>query len=112
GGEVGAEEDGRLVVMAPGARKPGGLVEDIVRGLTVREIILEQKVLPWTVVRQLADLAHGGMIRYDHRLSPLEPVESGPSPDALLRAAETRARDGDRVAALGLAKAAPAAAAG
>jgi hypothetical protein len=110
--ELIPDDDARFVVVDATALGLGRLVEDVIRGLTVREIILEQKVLPWTVVRQLADLVHKGKIRLDHRLSPLEPVESGPSPDALLRAAEARSRDGDRVAALGLAKAAQAAALG
>ncbi len=110
--ELVPDDDSRFIVTDAAALGLGRMVEDVIRGLTVREIILEQKVLPWTVVRQLADLVRQGRIRLDVRLSPLEPVESGPSPDQLLKAAEARGRDGDRVAALGLAKAAQAAALG
>jgi hypothetical protein len=110
--ELVPDDDARFVVADPTALALGRMVEDVIRGLTVREIILEQKVLPWTVVRQLADLIRKGKIKLDIRLSPLEAMESGPSPDALLRVAEARAREGNHVAALGLAKAAQTAALG
>jgi len=110
--EVVPDDDARFLVTDPAALSLGRLVEDVVRGLTVREIILEQKVLPWSVVQKLNELVRAGRVKLDFRLSPLEPVESGPSPEALLVAAEARAKRGDRVGALGLAKAAQTAALG
>ena len=110
--ELVPDDDARFLVADPTALSLGRMVEDVVRGLTVREIILEQKVLPWSVVQKLAELGRAGKIKLDFRLSPLEPVESGPSPEALLSAAEARSKRGDRVGALGLAKAAQTAALG
>jgi hypothetical protein len=84
---------------------PSGLIlGDVVRGLTVREIILARHAMPFPVYQRLSELLARGILKIDKRAAPREPAESATTPAAMLEAAQGRARGGDRAGALELAR--------
>jgi hypothetical protein len=89
--------------------KPGSpsalILADVVRGLSVREIVLARRSMPFPVYQRLAELMARGMLKIDRRAVPRSEDEGdGQTPVALIDAARGRAKGGDRAGALELAR--------
>jgi len=92
---------------ASGETDEARLISDVARGLSVRDIILAHHSLPFPVYRVLAELALAGIVKLDRRTNRRD-VDTGKeeilTPEALLAAAQARAKGGDRVGGLELAR--------
>ncbi len=89
--------------------KPGSpsalILQQVVRGLSVREISLALHSMPFPVYQRLFDLLTRGIVKLDRRTVPrAEARTSSLPPPELIEAARGRARGGDRAGALELAK--------
>ena len=88
--------------------KPGSpsavILNEVVRGLTVREMSLAMHSMPFPVYQRLYELMARGILKIDRRQT-LRPQEDEVIPPvALIEAARGRARGGDRPGALEMAK--------
>jgi hypothetical protein len=79
------------------------LIAGVQRGLTAADLMLEHHSLPYGIVRDLAELVGRGAVRVDRRVT-LRPGTGQMTPAALMQAAEGRARGGDKLGALKLAR--------
>jgi Domain of unknown function (DUF4388) len=79
------------------------ILGDVQRGLTAADLMLEHHSLPYGILRDLVELVGRGAIRVDRRVT-LRPGGTQMTPGALMQAAEGRARGGDKLGALKLAR--------
>ncbi len=88
--------------------KPGSpsavMLQQVVRGLTVREISLAMHSMPFPVYQRLYELMARGILKIDRRATPRSDDEAHIPPEQLIEAARGRARGGARPGALEMAK--------
>lgn len=80
------------------------LAEHVERGLTVNQIMLEEKALRFHTLRRLALLIDRGVVAIERRSEPRDQPVSAPRAVDLERAARGRAARGDRSGALEMAR--------
>jgi hypothetical protein len=88
--------------------KPGSpsalILGDILRGLSVREIVLARHAMPFPVYMRLSELMARGIVKVDRRAQPRDAAGDDLTPPQLIEAARGRAKGGDRAGALALAR--------
>lgn len=88
--------------------KPGSpsalILQDVLRGLTVREIILERHALPFLVYQRLAELVQRGILQLDRRSTPRTTSQTAMTPVQMVEAARGRAAGGDLSGAIDMAR--------
>jgi hypothetical protein len=80
------------------------ILDQVVRGLSVREISLALHSLPFPVYQRLYELMARGIIKLDRRTTPRAEHDTSIPPEQLIEAARGRAKGGDRPGALEMAK--------
>jgi hypothetical protein len=104
--DVIPRDDVRFFVMDPSLatdEHESRLIADVQRGLTAADLMLEHHSLPYGILRDLVELVGRGALRVDRRLT-LRPGPGQMTPQMLMSAAEGRARGGDKLGALKLAR--------
>jgi hypothetical protein len=88
--------------------KPGSpsarILADVMRGLSVQEIVLARRTLPFPVYTRLVELMTRGIVRIDRRKAARNTSSDALTPPQLIDAARGRAQGGDRAGALALAR--------